>query len=86
MTEISGFLFRGLTVLITVEELKHAYLLLRLVKCFNCVYLLILFGKCPSNSIVITVSKEHVCRHTKSMLNVPGMFFIISRNWLIDEW
>ena len=85
VTEISGFLFGGLTVLISVEELKHACRLdwQNVSTVHACWFYL---EKCPSNSIVITVSKEHVCRDTKSMLNVSGMFFIISRNWLIDEW
>ena len=34
--------------------------------------------KCPFNRIIITVSKGDVCKHAKSMLNVSGMFFIVS--------
>ena len=57
---------------------KRACLALRLEICFTCACFPILPGGMSQKLYKITVPKGDICKQAKSMLNVPGMFFIAS--------
>ena len=54
-------------------------------KMFSCACWPILFWGMAQKHYKITVSKGDICKHASSMLNVSGMFFIISGvSWLMN--
>ena len=57
---------------------SRACLAFLLGKCFTCTCLPILFRGMAQKLYKITVSKGDICKHAKSMLSVPGMFFMAS--------
>ena len=85
VSEIYGFLLGVLIILIGAEE---SMLSRRLRNVQLCMFADFIWKKSfiLVTAFIITVSKGDICKHTKSMLNLYGMFLTVRGSLLINDW
>ena len=86
VSEIYGFLLGVLIILIGAEESMLSRRLRNVSTVHVCRFYLEKFFFLVTAFIITVAKGDDVCKHTKSMLNLYGMFLTVRGGLLINDW